>query len=87
MRAEPWASGHDPLSYAASVALARAQRAAGSWGLLYRSVRRAGGECVPVFRPKAVQVPVRQGAHVSLMWGRSTISGWYSKSDLHPLPG
>jgi RES domain-containing protein len=87
IRGEPWAAAHDPSSYATSVALARQWRAASSWGLLYRSVRRAGGECVAVFRPKAIQIPVKQGAHVSLIWDGRTISGWYGKSDLHPLSG
>ncbi|WP_298232185.1 RES family NAD+ phosphorylase [uncultured Azohydromonas sp.] len=87
IRGEPWAPAHDPHGYAASKQLAREYRAAGSWGLLYRSVRREGGECVAVFRPKAVQIPVVQGAHVSLVWDGQAISGWYRKSDHHPLPG
>jgi hypothetical protein len=87
IRGEPWASAHDLQSYAASQQLAHEYRAAGSWGLLYRSVRREGGECAAVFRPKAVQIPAVQGAHVSLVWDGHVISGWYRKSDHHPLPG
>lgn len=87
VRGQPWDTAHDPRSYTASVALARQQRAAGSWGLLYRSVRREGGECVALFRPKALRLPVQQGAHVSLIWDGRAISGWYSKSSLHPLGG
>lgn len=80
IRGEAWASVHQPDGYAASVALARELRAAGSWGLLYRSVRREGGECVAVLRPRAVQLPVVQGAHVSLAWDGQRIAGWYGKS-------
>lgn len=87
IRGAQWAAAHDPSSYAASIALAREYRTAGSWGLLYRSVRREGGECVTIFRPKAIQLPVTQGVHVSLIWDGNTISGWYGKSDLHPLSG
>lgn len=87
IRGEPWAPAHDPHSYAASRQLALEYRAASSWGLLYRSVRCEGGECVAVFRPGAVQIPVVQGAHVSLVWDGQAVSGWYRKSDHHPLPG
>ena len=85
IRGRRWSEAHDPDGYAASVALAREYRSAGSWGLLYRSMRRPDGECVAVFRPKAVRIPVVQGAHVSLRWNGTTISGWYRKSDHHPL--
>ena len=85
LRGRHWVAAHDPDSYAVSVPLAREYRSAGSWGFLYRSVRRPDGECVAVFRPRAVRAPVVQGAHVSLRWDGATISGWYRKSDHHPL--
>jgi hypothetical protein len=53
---------HDPDSYAASQAHARELLAAGSAGVLYRSVRRPGGECVACFRP-ALVLHVRPDAH------------------------
>ncbi len=53
---------HDPDSYTASQAYARELLAAGSPGVLYRSVRRAGGECVACFRP-ALVLHVRPDAH------------------------
>jgi RES domain len=86
IRGPRWSSVHAPDSYAASAELARELRAAGSWGLLYRSVRRPAGQCVAVLRPQAVQVPVTQSAHVSLRWDGKNISSWYRKSDLHDLP-
>lgn len=91
VRGAGWEHVHRLDSYAESVALARELRAAGSWGLLYRSVRREGGECVAVLRPRAVQLPVVQGAHVSLAWDGQRIAGWYGKSAWHavgqPAPG
>ena len=45
---------YHPDDYSASQALARRLRAPGSWGVVYDSVRRAGGECVAVFRPRAL---------------------------------
>jgi RES domain-containing protein len=80
IRAPRWADVHATDSYGASVALARQVRAAASWGVLYRSVRRGGGQCVAVFRPQAVQLPVAQGAHVSLQWDGKAVAGWYRKS-------
>lgn len=85
LRGPRWAAVHAVDSYAASTSLARAYRASGSWGLLYRSVRYPGGECVAVFRPRALQLPVVQGAHVSLCWDGRSIAGWYRKTDHHPL--
>ncbi len=87
MRGKRWKEEHAPDSYVASTRLARGLRAAGSWGLLYRSVRREGSECVALFRPQAVRLPVVQAAHVTLRWDGRAITGWYQKSDLHTLPG
>jgi len=76
---------HDPDSYAASRELARTHRASGGQGLLYRSVRDPGRECVAVFRPTAIKVPVTQGPHVSLCWDGQRIRGWYRKTDAHSV--
>ena len=58
---------HDPHSYTASQALAAAVLEDGSHGLLYRSVRREGGECVACFRPRLVE-NVRPDAHFEYRW-------------------
>lgn len=58
---------HNPLSYRASQAMARELLAAGSNGVLYRSVRRTGGLCVACFRPKLV-ANVRPDAHFEYRW-------------------
>jgi hypothetical protein len=58
---------HDPISYTASQALGRELLAAGSNGVLYRSVRRQGGECLACFRPKLVQ-DVRPDIHFEYCW-------------------
>ncbi|BAN48088.1 RES family NAD+ phosphorylase [Metapseudomonas resinovorans] len=57
----------DPTSYGASQAFAGLHRNAGKWGLLYRSVRLPGHECVAAFRPPAVTLPV-QGPHFRYIW-------------------
>lgn len=68
-----------PDSYAASQAFARAQRARGAGGIVYDSVRRPGGLCVAIFRPRLVS-PCRQGPHICFIWDGERLSGWYEKS-------
>jgi hypothetical protein len=58
---------HDPVSYAASQAFARELLAAGSNGVIYRSVRRRGGECLACFRPALVG-NVRPDAFFEYRW-------------------
>lgn len=50
-RAAAFEACHDPDDYAASRALAARLRAAGSEGVVYRSVRHPGGQCVGLFSP------------------------------------
>lgn len=61
---------HHPSNYAAPQAFATQQRQAGANGLLYRSVRHAGGECVAMFKPKALS-HVIQGCHLRYVWNGS----------------
>jgi len=58
---------HDPDSYAKSQAYARNLMAHGSNGVIYRSVRRPGGECMACFRPPLV-LNVRVGGHFEYRW-------------------
>lgn len=86
LQAEPgFAALYDANSYAASRPFACAQRAAGSAGLVYDSVRREGGECVALFNPQATVPPARQAEHVTLRWNGERIADWYLKSDHHKL--
>ena len=67
---------YDPMSYAASQKLGAELRASGSNGVAFDSVRRAGGECVAVFRPRLVQ-NVRQSVHLRYAWDGAAISQVY----------
>ncbi len=67
IRGEGYEIVHDPDHYDASQDFARSLRAEGSHGLLYRSVRDPGGECVAAFRPRTVTIPV-QGCHFRYVW-------------------
>jgi len=57
----------DPDSYRASQRLAMALKADGADGVVYPSVRHAGGECVALFYPDCASDPV-QGRHLDYHW-------------------
>lgn len=70
IRADEFAHLHDPDSYQESQLFAAKQRRTGQHGLHYNSVRYKGngdGECVAVFRPKAL-TPTVQGCHLRYVW-------------------
>lgn len=69
---------HDPDSYTASQQFARTLRAAGSHGIVWNSVRDAGGECAAAFRPRAV-TRCRQAEHLGYLWNGERIAVVYEK--------
>ena len=71
-------------SYAASQRYGMAKRNEGAGGIVYESVRRTGGQCVAVFRPKLI-APCRQGPHVCFIWDGRAITGWYEKGGVREL--
>ncbi|HEV8442818.1 MAG TPA: RES family NAD+ phosphorylase [Steroidobacteraceae bacterium] len=73
---------YDPASYAASQKLGRSLRDAGSNGIAFDSVRRGGGECVAVFRPRLVQ-NVRQSVHLRYAWDGDAITRVYEMRALN----
>jgi hypothetical protein len=58
---------HGPDDYHASQALGRQLRENGSNGIVYRSVRCLGGECVAIFWPDLIDIPV-QADHFDYHW-------------------
>jgi RES domain-containing protein len=62
----------DPESYVQSQALAERLVEAGALGVVYPSVRRAGGTCLACFRP-ALVMNVRKGVTYRLRWGGGPI--------------
>jgi hypothetical protein len=79
-----WPAVHDPHSYAASVPLARQLRAADSNGIVYDSVRHAGGECAAVFYPDLL-APCVQTEHLIYRWDGARIAMVLRVSEL-PRP-
>jgi hypothetical protein len=67
--------------YAAGQHLARTLRASGSNGIAYDSVRRDGGECAAVFRPRLL-AKARQERHLCYVWDGERIATIYEKREI-----
>ncbi len=67
--------------YAGGQALGTRLRAEGSSGIVYASVRHAGGACAAVFRPRCLSNP-RQERHLCYVWNGQTIATVYEKRAL-----
>ncbi|MGY0504295.1 RES family NAD+ phosphorylase [Luteimonas sp. e5] len=80
-----WPELHDPDSYAASQRAGLELRQSGSDGLVYDSVRAAGGECVALFHPDLV-APVRQAEHYHYHWDGTAIAHVTIAGKEIPLP-
>jgi hypothetical protein len=76
LRARDMPDVYDPASYVASQKLGRQLHDAGSNGIAFDSVRRRGGECVAIFRPRLVQ-NVRQSVHLRYAWDGNSIANIY----------
>ena len=61
--------------------LAGTLRAGGSSGIVYDSVRKAGGECAAVFRPRLLS-NCRQERHLCYVWDGARVATIYEKSVL-----
>ena len=67
--------------YSAPQALATKLRAEKSWGIVYDSVRHAGGECAAVLRPPII-THCRQAQHLSYVWDGKSMTHIYEKRQL-----
>jgi len=62
-----WDAIHDPAHYTSSQRLASVLLEVASSGVVYRSVRHAGGECLACFQPQGV-TNVRAAEHFAFVW-------------------
>lgn len=79
---EEYPALYDPSHYSASQTFADELRSAGADGIAYSSVRRPGGECFAVFRPRLLS-NCKQERHLCYVWDGSAISTVYEKRALH----
>lgn len=66
----------DPAHYGQSREFARPLRDQGANGIVYPSVRHAGGQCLAAFRPKAVGMP-RQERHLRYRWNGQRVDRYF----------
>lgn len=66
----------DPDAYAAGQAFGRVLHDGGAAGVVYPSVRDPGGECVGVFRPTAVGIPV-PGRSLKYHWDGTRVARYF----------
>jgi len=71
---------YDPRDYAAARDLGGRLRAQGSAGVVYRSVRHAGGECVGLFSPRGASACLH-AAYLLYAWDGERFSDVYEKVD------
>jgi hypothetical protein len=76
---------YDPDSYVASQKLAGSLRLAGSNGIVFDSVRHAGGQCLAIYRPRLIQ-NCRQGTHLRYVWDGERISQVYALRVMDQAP-
>ena len=69
---------HQPNDWAPGQAFGREMKAVNAWGIVYRSVRDPGGECIAALRPLAVSSP-KEGAHLSYVWNGEQVIQVYKK--------
>lgn len=67
IRGEQYEELYHDTDYAKPQAFGSVQRGQGANGFLYSSIRHAGGECVAVFKPKALSIP-KQSGHYKYVW-------------------
>ncbi len=75
-----FAAVHHPDDYGPSRALGHRLRAAGSAGVVYRSVRHAGGQCVGLFKPRGASRCVH-AAFLLYAWDGAAFGDVYEKVD------
>lgn len=81
VRGRGYEAVHEPDDWRGAQALGAKLKAAGAWGIVYRSVRHPGGENIAALRPPAVTRPV-QGPHLAYCWDGERITLVYTKGDI-----
>lgn len=82
--ANRFATALEADDYGPSQRLGRQLRGRASWGIRYPSVRHLGGECVGIFRPRALR-HAKAAAHLALHWDGTRITHWYEKRQPHAV--
>jgi RES domain len=82
IRTEHYKILHHPEEYHLSQNFGADLKKLNSWGMVYRSVRDAGGECIAALRPPAISIPV-QTKHLIYEWNGNEIARVYEPNTLY----
>lgn len=83
LRADPQV--HNPDSFVYAQTLGRQLKAQNEMGILYQSVRHAGGECISALRPKALTPPAIQAGHYQFYWDGNLITHVLAVTNTFPI--
>ena len=72
IRGEDFLSLHNPDHYLDAQKFGNELKKNNSWGMLYRSVRHAGGYCIAALRPPTVSIP-HDISHLKYVWDGESI--------------
>ncbi len=65
---------HHPNNYIPARAFGQTVKKQKGWGIVYNSVRHKGGECIAIFRPSAIALPIVQTKHLQYIWDGKKIT-------------
>ena len=74
---------HNPDSFVYAQTLGWQLKAQNEMGILYQSVRHAGGECIAALRPKALTPPAIQAGHYQFYWDGNSITHVLAVAEIH----
>ncbi|MFC3114717.1 RES family NAD+ phosphorylase [Cellvibrio fontiphilus] len=83
LRADPQV--HNPDSFVYAQTLGRQLKAQNEMGILYQSVRHAGGECIAALRPNALTPPAIQAGHYQFYWDGNLITHVLAVTNTFPI--
>ena len=86
IRSKEYIDLHHAEDWKSSQKFAREMKKKNSWGLVYNSVRHAGGTCIAVFRPPAVSNP-KQSLHLKYHWNGDQVTAVSSTEIVLELRG
>ena len=85
VRGHPALNADDPsYSYTVSSNFAKRAGLESVYGILYQSVRRAGGECAALLRPPAT-TPVKQAGHYVCLYRDGEFRDYAAVGDIRPI--
>lgn len=82
VRSDEYVTLHHPDDYSQPQAFAQRLLSmdAAAWGIVYRSVRHPGGDCIAALRPPAISLPT-QGAHLFYTWDGNRITHVFEQAE------